>query len=192
MRPTYSWASARRPALAAALGPHVGQRLLGVGQDERPAVGVEDLDPVHQHELAVLGLLQGLRMTVPLRSQGVETRLVGDMDGGQRRPRPTTGVRPVSGQQVEELGHRGHGVGGGQEVGPQVAAGAGGGEVDPAAAGHLHQVGGRQLRPGDGGTRWPAAIRSASRLTATGRASAGTRAGLGHQGDQRQQALLVA
>src|SRR5690349_16945754 len=42
-------------AVGRALGPHVGERLLGVRQHQRPAVVVNELHAVDQHDLAVGG-----------------------------------------------------------------------------------------------------------------------------------------
>src|SRR5437667_3773134 len=44
-------------AVAGALGPEVGDGLLGIGQHQHPALVVEDLDPVDEDQLAVLGPL---------------------------------------------------------------------------------------------------------------------------------------
>ena len=72
IRTAYSWALARF-RLARSLGPDVGHRLLGVGQDQRPPVIFEHLHPVHQDQLASPTRSTSVRMSIPFCSQGVCT-----------------------------------------------------------------------------------------------------------------------
>src|SRR5687768_14498545 len=75
--------SATGVAVAAGLGPDVGDRLLGVGQRQGPAVVVEHLHAVDEHELAV-GLLHQRAhhraLLLPRRAH----RLVDDVGPRQR------------------------------------------------------------------------------------------------------------
>ena len=112
-----------------ALGPDVGDRLLGVGQGQRPAVVVEDLHAVDQLDLAVLaqldqrahdGALLLPRASPP--SRGRCGRAGRPLDHLRQR-------RAVRGQQLEQLHQGGGGVEGGQEAGEDEAAVGAGGEA---------------------------------------------------------------
>ena len=123
MRRAYSWASRRASRVAVGLGPDVGDRLLGVGQRQRPAVVVEDLHAVDQHELAVARLRSIERahhraLLLPRR----DDRLVGHVDGRAGRRPPRTAGRRVRASSSSSLTQRGGGVEGGQEAGEDEAA----------------------------------------------------------------------
>src|SRR5712672_2855756 len=59
--------------------PHVGQRFLGIGQHERPAVGVQHLDPVDEHDVSRAGALHHLPHDRSLALPRRRHRLVGDV-----------------------------------------------------------------------------------------------------------------
>ena len=73
IRRAYSLASSRAWPFGGCFGPHVGDRLLGIGQRERPAVVVANLDPVDELDLAVLAISTSVRITIPFCSHGVTT-----------------------------------------------------------------------------------------------------------------------
>ena len=96
--------------------------VLGVGQHQRPAVGVDDLHAVDEHDLAVAR---------PARRSRASPRPCAPTASAPSRARrgPSGSVahdrrqRPVDrGEQVEQLHQRGRGVVGGQEVGPDEPA----------------------------------------------------------------------
>src|ERR671910_1457673 len=93
-------------------GPDVGQRFLGIGEDERPAVGMQHLDAVYEHDVAPAGAFDHLAhdgsLALPRRRHG----LVGDVQTGQalddRRESPAG-----AGEQVQQLDERRGGIEGG-------------------------------------------------------------------------------
>ncbi len=107
--------------VAGGLGPDVGDRLLGIGDDEGPPVGLGDLDAVdqdHGHGPAIRST--AVRITIPFCSHGVTHLLVGDVDGREagRQLRQALAGR---GQHAEQVDEGGHGVEGGEEAGEDEA-----------------------------------------------------------------------
>src|ERR671911_202302 len=78
--------------VALPFGPYVGQRFLGIGQHEGPAVGMQHLDPVHEHDVTGAGALDHLAHDRSLALPRCRHRLVGDvqsnagMKSGQMKP----------------------------------------------------------------------------------------------------------
>src|ERR671910_1104722 len=117
--------------VALPFGPYVGQRFLGIGQHEGPAVGMQHLDPVHEHDVTGAGALDHLAHDRSLALPGCRHRLVGDVQSRQalddRRQGSIGG-----GEQIEQLDEGGGAVERRHEVGPDEATVLGGGEFDIA------------------------------------------------------------
>ena len=140
IRFAYAEARASDARQVGTLGPDVGHRVLGVGDDQRPAVVGHHLDPVDQDELrSVLAellhqgphdqalLLEGRRNLQV--DDGHRRRGVDDLGQGGRAPR----------QQGDQADQRGRRVEGGEEGREHVAAAAVRGERHATGRGDLEQ-----------------------------------------------------
>ena len=127
-----AWIATRRRASASlgAFGPHVRHRQLGVGQHERPAVGIDDLHAVDEHDLVRPSPVRSRRASpcpcVPTASAPLRARCaVRGCSATTARQRPV-GRR----EQVEQVHERRGRVVRGQERRPDEAALLRCGEVD--------------------------------------------------------------
>ena len=131
----------RRPASVPASAQTWVTGSSGSGSDQRPAVVLEHLDPVHQHQVTALRALdQGAHDHPLLLPRGDAP------PGGRCAPAGSSATSlescsPVGGQHGQQIDQGGGGVVGGQEAGEDEPARLAGGEGDPLGAGHLHQVG---------------------------------------------------
>src|ERR1039457_1849160 len=123
-----------RGGRGASFRPHVGERVLGVGEDQRPPVGSDDLDPVEELEVAGWWVLDELAHDRPFAFPRGGDGVVDLVDRGEVPYHPGEGS-PGLGEQVEEVGEGGHGVIGGEERGPDERPAGGGGEGDPTLGG---------------------------------------------------------
>ena len=131
-----AWIATRRRASASlvAFGPHVGDRELGVGQHERPAVGVHDLHAVDEHGRRVLRPFHHAAHHRALALPRRRHRLVRDVRS--RAPRRTTADsgRSAAASRSSRCTSVAAASYAGRNVGPDEAAFLRRREVDVAAA----------------------------------------------------------